>query len=81
MSSSPPINTGAQLIAHALSSLRVQVIFGIVGIPVIEVAEACLAEPAGCPALGVRRGHQPAVEIAMQACLARVREFRRGEQH
>lgn len=43
MSSSPPINTGAQLIAHALSSLRVQVIFGIVGIPVIEVAEACLA--------------------------------------
>ena len=34
---------GAQLIASALKSLDVTVIFGIVGIPVIEVAEACIA--------------------------------------
>ncbi|CUS10365.1 unnamed protein product [Tuber aestivum] len=40
---SPPIQTGAQLIAHSLKSLDVRIIFGIVGIPVIEVAEACLA--------------------------------------
>jgi len=39
----PPIHTGAQLIAHSLKSLDVRIIFGIVGIPVIEVAEACLA--------------------------------------
>ena len=35
--------TGAQLIASALVALEVQVMFGIVGIPVIEVAEACIA--------------------------------------
>ncbi|KAF8541168.1 thiamine pyrophosphate enzyme, N-terminal TPP binding domain-containing protein [Trichophaea hybrida] len=35
--------TGAHLIASALVSLEVPVIFGIVGIPVIEVAEACIA--------------------------------------
>ncbi|KAG0128099.1 putative 2-hydroxyphytanoyl-CoA lyase [Tuber indicum] len=40
---SPPVETGAQLIAHSLKSLDVRIIFGIVGIPVIEVAEACLA--------------------------------------
>lgn len=34
---------GSQLIAQSLKSLNVQVIFGIVGIPVIEVAEACIA--------------------------------------
>ncbi|PUU77723.1 thiamine diphosphate-binding protein, partial [Tuber borchii] len=39
----PPIHTGAQLIAHSLKSLDVRIIFGIVGIPVIEAAEACLA--------------------------------------
>lgn len=35
--------TGAHLIASALRALEVPVIFGIVGIPVIEVAEACIA--------------------------------------
>ena len=35
--------TGAHLIASALVSLDITVIFGIVGIPVIEVAEACIA--------------------------------------
>lgn len=36
-------DTGSQLIAQSLHSLGVKVIFGIVGIPVIEVAEACIA--------------------------------------
>ena len=35
--------TGAQLIGATLASLGVEVVFGIVGIPVIEVAEACIA--------------------------------------
>ena len=35
--------TGAQIIASTLRTLEVTVIFGIVGIPVIEVAEACIA--------------------------------------
>lgn len=35
--------SGAQVIAEALKRLGVEVIFGIVGIPVIEVAEACIA--------------------------------------
>lgn len=34
-------STGATLIAHCLKQLGVQVVFGVVGIPVIEVAEAC----------------------------------------
>jgi len=33
--------TGAELIANTLKSLGVTVIFGIVGIPVVEIAEAC----------------------------------------
>ncbi|CCX10700.1 thiamine pyrophosphate enzyme, N-terminal TPP binding domain-containing protein [Pyronema domesticum] len=42
MSQTPP-QTGAHLIASSLVDLGVDVIFGIVGIPVIEVAEACIA--------------------------------------
>ena len=42
MPSSSP-QTGAQIIAHALQALRIRVVFGLVGIPVIEIAEACLA--------------------------------------
>jgi 2-hydroxyacyl-CoA lyase 1 len=38
-----PQPTGAHLIASSLVALDVSVIFGIVGIPVIEVAEACIA--------------------------------------
>lgn len=34
---------GAQIIADTLQSLKIEVIFGIVGIPVIEVAEACIS--------------------------------------
>ncbi|KAI9471394.1 thiamine pyrophosphate enzyme, N-terminal TPP binding domain-containing protein [Zychaea mexicana] len=41
--SSPPSATGAELIAATLKHQGVKVIFGIVGIPVIEVAEACIA--------------------------------------
>ncbi|RPA82572.1 putative 2-hydroxyphytanoyl-CoA lyase [Ascobolus immersus RN42] len=39
----PNSPTGAQLIAKTLQHLEVKVIFGIVGIPIIEVAEACIA--------------------------------------
>ena len=35
--------TGAHIIAKALHDLGVRVIFGLVGIPVVEVAEACSA--------------------------------------
>ncbi|KAI9270601.1 thiamine pyrophosphate enzyme, N-terminal TPP binding domain-containing protein [Phascolomyces articulosus] len=41
--SAPPSATGAELIAATLKHQGVKVIFGIVGIPVIEVAEACIA--------------------------------------
>jgi 2-hydroxyacyl-CoA lyase 1 len=34
--------TGAQLVARTLRDLGVDVVFGIVGIPVIEVAQACI---------------------------------------
>ncbi|TGZ82195.1 hypothetical protein EX30DRAFT_340080 [Ascodesmis nigricans] len=43
MVSTAPV-TGAQHIANTLHSLGVTVVFGIVGIPVIEVAEALLAK-------------------------------------
>jgi 2-hydroxyacyl-CoA lyase 1 len=33
--------TGAVLVANSLKRLGVQVVFGVVGVPVIEVAEAC----------------------------------------
>ncbi|KAK7205876.1 2-hydroxyacyl-CoA lyase-like protein 1 [Myxozyma melibiosi] len=36
--------SGAQLIASSLYDLGVRVVFGIVGIPVIEVADACIAK-------------------------------------
>ena len=42
MSPNPEI-TGAELVAETLRSLQVQVVFGIVGIPVVEIAEACTA--------------------------------------
>ena len=35
--------TGAQLAAETLRSLDVHVVFGIVGIPIVEIAEACIA--------------------------------------
>ncbi|KAJ1965841.1 hypothetical protein IWQ62_002565 [Dispira parvispora] len=36
-------STGAELIATTLKNLGVRVVFGLVGIPVVEVAEACIA--------------------------------------
>jgi 2-hydroxyacyl-CoA lyase 1 len=38
-----PSSTGAQLIARALQELGVKVIFGLVGIPVIQIAEEAVA--------------------------------------
>jgi 2-hydroxyacyl-CoA lyase 1 len=38
-----PSNTGAQLIARALHELGIKVIFGLVGIPVIQIAEEAIA--------------------------------------
>ncbi|KAI0218856.1 hypothetical protein L0F63_003550 [Massospora cicadina] len=37
-------DTGATVFAAALRQLGVKLIFGIVGIPIVEVAEACIAE-------------------------------------
>jgi 2-hydroxyacyl-CoA lyase 1 len=34
--------SGAQVTAEALRSLKVDVVFGIVGIPIVEIAEACI---------------------------------------
>ncbi|KAI9894138.1 MAG: hypothetical protein M1814_003992 [Vezdaea aestivalis] len=42
MSLSNPSATGAQLIAHTLQTLKVRVLFGVVGIPVVDIAEECL---------------------------------------
>ncbi|KAF8419435.1 thiamine pyrophosphate enzyme, N-terminal TPP binding domain-containing protein [Tirmania nivea] len=39
----PPPSAGAQLIAQTLVALQVRIVFGIVGIPIIEVAEALVA--------------------------------------
>jgi 2-hydroxyacyl-CoA lyase 1 len=35
--------TGAQVVAETLQSLKVDTIFGIVGIPIVEIADACIA--------------------------------------
>ena len=35
--------TGAHLVAETLRSLQVKVVFGIVGIPIVDIAEACIA--------------------------------------
>jgi 2-hydroxyacyl-CoA lyase 1 len=35
--------TGAHVVAETLHSLQVDVVFGIVGIPIVEIAEACIA--------------------------------------
>lgn len=43
MSSQEQSVSGAELIAATLKQQGVEVVFGIVGIPVIEVAEACIA--------------------------------------
>jgi 2-hydroxyacyl-CoA lyase 1 len=35
--------TGAHVVAETLRSLQVEVVFGIVGIPIVDIAEACIA--------------------------------------
>src|SRR5271156_5160750 len=35
--------TGAELVAETLRTLQVEAVFGIVGIPIVEIAEACIA--------------------------------------
>ncbi|RCH87675.1 2-hydroxyacyl-CoA lyase 1 [Rhizopus azygosporus] len=52
MTPSPIVASGAELIATCLKNQGVQVVFGIVGIPVVEVAEACTA--AGIRFIGFR---------------------------
>ena len=42
-SASLPLPTGAHIIAISLHNLGVKVLFGIVGIPVIEIAEEAIA--------------------------------------
>ena len=39
----PAAATGATLVAQCLEALGVRVVFGLVGIPIVEVADACLA--------------------------------------
>lgn len=41
-SSKAPQTTGANIIAHSLKALGVSVIFGIVGVPVSEIAEEAI---------------------------------------
>src|SRR5271154_1836323 len=36
-------HTGAHVVAETLRSLQVDVVFGIVGIPIVEIAEACIS--------------------------------------
>lgn len=48
----PVISSGAELIASSLKNQGVDVLFGIVGIPVVEIAEACVA--AGIRFIGFR---------------------------
>lgn len=37
-----PLLDGAHIVAYTLKSLGVKVVFGIVGIPIIEIAEQCM---------------------------------------
>ena len=43
MSQTSEEHTGAYLVAETLRSLQVKVVFGIVGIPIVDIAEACIA--------------------------------------
>ena len=36
------LTTGAHIVAYTLQNLGVKVVFGIVGIPIIEIAEQCM---------------------------------------
>lgn len=55
--------TGAELVAATLRALGVQVVFGIVGIPVVEVAEACI----GCGIRFIAFRNEQSASYAAQA--------------
>ena len=42
---------GAEIVAKSLVKEQVSLVFGVVGIPVIEIAEACRAEKIGFVAM------------------------------
>lgn len=64
----PVIASGAELIAATLKNQGVKVIFGIVGIPVVEVAEACIA--AGIRFIGFRNEQSAAYAASVYGYLS-----------
>lgn len=64
----PVISSGADLIATTLKNQGVEVIFGIVGIPVVEVAEACVS--AGIRFIGFRNEQSAAYAASVYGYLS-----------
>lgn len=64
----PVISSGAELIATTLKTQGVEVIFGIVGIPVVEVAEACVS--AGIRFIGFRNEQSAAYAASVYGYLS-----------
>lgn len=64
----PVISSGAELIATTLKNQGVEVLFGIVGIPVVEVAEACVA--AGIRFIGFRNEQSAAYAASIYGYLS-----------
>ncbi|KAI7903227.1 thiamine pyrophosphate enzyme, N-terminal TPP binding domain-containing protein [Cokeromyces recurvatus] len=62
------IASGAELIARTLKSQGVEVVFGIVGIPIVEVAEACVA--AGIRFIGFRNEQSAAYAASVYGYLS-----------
>lgn len=62
------ISSGAELIANCLKTQGVEVVFGIVGIPVVEVAEACVA--AGIRFIGFRNEQSAAYAASVYGYLS-----------
>jgi 2-hydroxyacyl-CoA lyase 1 len=62
------IASGAEFIANTLKAQGVEVIFGIVGIPVVEVAEACVA--AGIRFIGFRNEQSAAYAASVYGYLS-----------
>ena len=61
--------TGAVVVARTLKDLEVDVVFGIVGIPVIEVAQACI--DAGIRFIGFRN-EQSAAYVSLSPASQRI---------
>jgi 2-hydroxyacyl-CoA lyase 1 len=64
----PVISSGAELIAATLKNQGVKVIFGIVGIPVVEVAEACVG--VGIQFIGFRNEQSAAYAASVYGYLS-----------